>query len=459
MSHISYNWRMNMKRMPVIRKIVYICLIMLAIRIVTNIPLPFINQDYIKTITNSVFSNGIIGAMTGSSFEKMGFFALSISPYITATIIVQLLTICIPALEEMTKDGEAGQEKYKKVMNWTGAGLAAFQAAAMVIGYGKNGLITPYRIPVCLLIWALWTAGASVLIAVGNFIEYFGIGSGVSFLLLTNIVSTIPDDVKTVYSLLVKGKSVGQETISIAAFVGVFVLIVAACTVMVTTTRDIKIIYSNKTNGRVMASKSVLPIPLVTCNVMPVIFASSLCAAPSIIVSIANIKNEKVLFVTKLLSPSSWFNSTQPYFTAGLVIYVLLTYFFTDFYLMIAFNASEIAANLKRSGAMIAGVRPGKPTEKVLHDTILETALWGNTLLVGLIAATYAITGLTGLGSMSMSSTSAIIAVSIMNEILEKVESEFTVRNIHKNASIFRDGKKRASELKGFPKTADKRPA
>lgn len=425
-----YNFKRDAKRMPLRKKLFIIGFILLVVRIITCIPLPMVNREYLEAMSSSMLSGGLFGMMTGASFERMSLFALSISPYITASIVIQLLAVCIPALDDMRKDGKTGEEKYKKVITFTGVGLAFIQALFMSIGFGRQGLIEPYNAGTVALATILWTAGASVFILIGEFIEWFGIGSGISFLLLFNIISTIPADMKVYHSMFVSGKPILVQIVFWAAFVLVFFALVLACTFLTSTTKTIHIMQSGKIRGHVAAGRSTMPIPLVTCSVMPIIFAGSLCSLPAIIVQLTGSSNTVLHHISCLLSPTYWFDTTQMWYTLGVIIYVALTYMFTSFYLGMSFNAVEIANRLKQQGATIPGIRPGKPTVEYLERNIKNVAYWGNTLLTGLIIVMYAITGLTGLGSLSMSSTSAIIAVSIINELFMTIKGEMATQHI-----------------------------
>lgn len=421
----KYNWKNQLKYMPLKKKLTIIIGIILLIQVISCIPIPFISRDYLDAIQTNAFSNGMLGIMTGASLSRMSIFALSVSPYITASIVIQLLTVVIPSLKDMQKES-SGRDKYKKIIVFTGVGLAAIQAILMAIGFGRQGYITPYNFGTAAFCAVMWAAGASILIYIGEFIENFGLGSGISFLLLSNIISTIPDDMKSFYGLFVGGKTIPVQIVAWAAFFVVFFALIAACTFLTTTTKDIHVTYSGKLNGRVTKSSSTIPIPLVTCSVMPIIFAGSLCSIPAIIVQMTGTTNTVVNTIAAVLSPSAWFNPARLWYSLGAVVYIALTYFFTVFYLNISFNGYEIGKSLKENGGMIPGIRPGKPTTEYLTKTILQVALWGNTLLTGLIIIMYMITGFTGLSSLSMGSTSAIIAVSILNDLFEKIESDRT---------------------------------
>ena len=431
--------------MPFGRKLIAIFAILIVIRIISAIPLPFVDKTYLETMRSSIMSSGMIGMMTGASFSRMSLFALSISPYITASIVIQLLTVCVPSLHELQQDGKTGQDKYKKIITWTGIAIALLQAIFTAIGLGRQGLIKPFNPWMVALAALLWTAGAACLILIGNFLDLFGMGNGISWLLLCNIISTIPSDAKAYYELYMKGKPFLVGFTFAFGFLLVFAILIYVCTVISTSTRNVPVVYSGKLAGKISAAKSVIPIPLVTCSVMPIIFAGTLCSMFQMIIQITKTTNPVIVNLAKFLTATNWFNRSHMIYTLGVIPYIALTYLFTAFYLGISFNAAEIANNLKESGATIPGIRAGQATREYLQKIIFDVAMWGNTCLVGIIVAMYAITGFSGMSSISMGSTSAIIVVSILNELFEHVRGEISVRNTSINLSE----KKRSKKIYG----------
>lgn len=424
------------KRLSLTQKLLILLAIMIVIRIGSLVRLPFVNADYMKALLGGN-SLGVLSILTGNSLTEMGFFALSISPYISASIIIQLLTVVFPALEEMAKDGKTGQEKYKRVIRYTGIGLALLQALAMAIGFGKSGLIEPFSALTVIAATITWTIGASILIGIGEFIDLFNIGSGVSMLLFLNIVSTIPNDVKAVYDMYVAGRSVAKATVSVIIAVAISLAVLYVCTLLnsaekrltLTTSRRVAS-YGNTNNN------SIMPIPFLTCSVMPVIFASSIMSVPVIISRfVPSMQNGFIGKIVNSMSQGQWFNPEHPLRTLGAIFYVLLTFFFTYFYLSIQYNPAEIANNLKKSGTLISGVRPGKPTADYIEKVTIKVALVGNACLVAVILVTACITNFLGFSNLALGGTSAIIAVSVVNDVRNKLSAEFASRKVYSKSA------------------------
>ena len=415
------NIERTMRRMSLKKKLLWIIFAMVVVRIGTSIPLPFVNPLYMQALFGT--DTGFLNMMLGDSMERMSIFALSITPYITASIIVQLLTVAIPKLEEIKKDGALGEKRYKKIINVTGVILAVIESIGMAVGFGKQGLIEPYTWWSVLLCACIWIAGACALIWLGNFLENFNLGSGISMLLLCNIVSGIPEDGIRLYELFLKGKALPVKVLSALIIFAVFAVIVIVSVMLVTSMRNIPITSSRKTTGNL--GQQYFPIPFVTCSVMPIIFAGSLVSMPQILARfIPSMQSGIWQHIIKLLSPYYWANQSQPIYSFGILIYAGLTYVFTLFYIEIEYNPTELAENLKTQGIVIPGIRPGKPTAQYLKNVITQTAVAGNWCLTGMVILSYVIANLAGIGSISLSGTSAVIAVSIVNDLYQRIKVE-----------------------------------
>ncbi len=420
------------KKLSIKKKIAITIILLVFVRIGSLIRMPFINADYMKAILagNNL---GILSILTGTSLSEMGIFALSISPYISASIIIQLLTIVFPSLEEMAKDGKTGQDKYKKVIRYTGIGLGFIQALAMSVGFGKQGLITPFNVLTVICATATWTIGASILIAIGEFIELFGIGSGISMILFLNIISTIPNDIKSIYDMYIAGKSIGAAVVATAITLIVTFTVLFICTFLTNAEKRITLTTSKRiSNYDTQKNTTVMPIPFLTCSVMPVIFASSLMSMPVIISRfIPKLQTGIIGEVISTLSQGNWFDINNPLRSVGAVIYVALTMFFTYFYLSIQYNATEIANNLKKTGNVIAGIRPGKPTADYLENITKKVAIAGNACLVTMILITTFITNICGFSNFALGGTSAIIAISVIHDVRSKLSAELQSNRIY----------------------------
>lgn len=425
----------KMRRMALRTKVLWILFAMAIVRVGTSIPLPFVNPLYMKALFGD--DTGFLTMMLGDSMERMSVFALSITPYITASIIVQLMTVAIPKLEEIKKDGALGEKRYKKIISGTGVVLAIVQSVAMAVGFGKQGLIEPYKWWTVLLCASIWIAGACVLIWLGDFLEKFGLGSGISMLLLCNIVAGVPGDCIRLYELFLKGKSLPVKALNAGIVVAVLAVIIVVSVMLVTSIRNIPITLSRKTAGNL--GQQYFPIPFVTCSVMPIIFAGSLVSMPQILSRFIPSMQEGIWqHVIRFLSPYYWANTAQPIYSLGILVYAALTYIFTRFYVEVEYNPTELAENLKAQGIVIPGIRPGKPTAQYLKAVITQTAVAGNWCLTGMVILSYVVANIAGIGSISLSGTSAVIAVSVVNDLYQRIEVE-------KNS-----GTKRRSTASGF---------
>ena len=424
------------KKLNIQQKIVLALALLIFVRVGSLIRMPFINADYMKAILagNNL---GVLSILTGNSLSEMGIFALSISPYISASIIIQLLTVVFPSLEEIAKDGKTGQDKYKRIIRYTGIGLGFIQALAMAIGFGKQGLITPFSALTVIGATATWTIGATILIGIGEFIELFGIGSGVSMILFLNVISTIPNDMKAIFDMYISGKNVATAAVSVAITCAIVFAVLFACTWLTNTEKRVTLTTSKRmSNYNVQKNTTTMPIPFITCSVMPVIFASSIMSIPVIISRfIPKLQGGVIGEIISAFSQGNWFDIDKPLRTIGAVLYVLLTFFFTYFYLSIQYNSTEIANNLKKTGSIIPGIRPGRPTAEYLEKITNKIAVAGNACLLAVILTTTFITNIFGFTNFALGGTSAIIAISVIHDVGNKLSTELQSRRIYNRRS------------------------
>lgn len=425
---MHYSYKTMTTRLSGLRLWVKIFIILgcLAIvRIGSNIPLPFVNQEYIRSLLD-IEGLGFFNAITGGSMLQMSFFALSVSPYITASIIIQLMTVVSPRLEEMRKDGKTGMNRYKKITQFTGITLALLQAGGMAIGLGAQGLLTPYAPITVIGATIIWTMGGVFIIFLGEFLDKLELGSGISMILFSNIVASIPSDIQSICTVFTVDGSAAVQITKIAGFLLVVIGVIAVCVRCSETRKEIPVVQTRKLTG---SAKSTFPIPLLTCSVMPVIFAGSIMSMPILIAQfIPSMQNGIAGHIVRTLNTSTWFDPAAPWYSVGAILYLLLTTIFTCFYLEIGFNATEIAENLKKSGAVIPGIRPGKPTEAYMKRLSTRIALLGNTIMIGIILLMYLLCSLSHVGMLSIAGTSCFICVNVVLEEKKKIESNLSMR-------------------------------
>lgn len=416
------NLKRKMKTMDLKAKILIIFFVMILIRIGTVVPIPFVSKDYLQTAFAG-FGSSFFSTLLGGSTSTMSLFALSISPYITASIVVQMMTVVIPKLEQMQKDGKTGQDRYRKIITATGILFSFVQAFLMAWGLGSRGLLDPYNIWTVIAATAIWTIGASLLIYIGEMLDNFQLGSGISMILFCNIVSQIPTDIAKLYEMFIAPSGIAFKILNAVLILLVFMVSVVATVVLLTASKNIPIRMSGKIAGN--SPVQDMPIPLVTCSIMPYIFASTLFSIPSILAMfIPRLNNGIAGKIVASLSSTNWFYINHPVRNLGVVLFIALTVFFTLFYIDFSFNPVEIAENLKKQGAFVPGIRPGAPTAEYLSKVIRRVAMYGNAFVVTLILALTAICNITGIGSLSLSGTSLIIAVSVVNDMYSRIKAE-----------------------------------
>ena len=417
------------------RRIGFTFLMLIVVRLGSLLPVPGINGSaFASLFENSDNALNFFDSITGGSFSAMSVFALNITPYITSSIIMQLLTIAFPKLEEMQRDGEQGRKKMTQITRYLTIALALGESIAMAIGFGRSGYLVTYSVPFInyVLVVAALTAGSAVLMWIGERITEKGIGNGISIVLTINIVSRIPSDLTKLYEQYMKGRTIPKATLAGIVIAAIIVALVVFVVILQSAERRIPVQYSNKIQGRrqVGGNSSVIPMKVNTAGVIPVIFAQSLLQTPIMLVQMFD-KNGVQGFWGKVLNgmnQSNWFNPANWIYTIGAVVYVLLIIGFAYFYTEITFNPLEIAENLKRSGGFIPGIRPGKPTSDYL-TAILKHVIFIGAIGLSIVALLPIVfNGLVG-ASVSFGGTSIIIIVGVIVETLKQVESQMMVRN------------------------------
>ena len=397
-------------------KLLYTFFMLVVTRIGSQLPIPGVNTTFFQELftrqSNDAF--GFFNTITGGSFTNMSVFALSITPYITSSIIMQLLTIAIPKLEEMQQEGEDGRKKIAEYTRYLTVALALMQSVAMAIGFGGKGLLVEFTALNVIVAIVTMTAGSAMLMWIGERITENGVGNGISIVLLFNIISTMPSDMITLYERFLQGKIV------------VFVIILQDAE------RRIPVQYSKKMQGRKMVGGQSTSIPLKvnTAGVIPVIFASSLMSFPVVIAGFFQVNYDtiggKILLA---LNSSSWFNPERPAYSVGLIVYIALIIVFAYFYTSITFNPLEVANNMKKSGGFIPGIRPGKPTSDYLDGILEYIILIGACGLIIVCLVPIIVSGLFSVSRLSFGGTSLIIIVGVVLETIKAVESQMLVRN------------------------------
>lgn len=416
------------------KKLLFTTLILIVVRFGSQLPIPEIDSAqisaYLKSTLGDSFS--LLNSFTGGSFMQMSVFALSVTPYITSSIIMQLMTIVIPALEEMQKDGEDGRKRMAKITRYVTVVLAIIEGAGLAIGFANQGALgTDYTTFTIVTMIIALTAGAVLVMWLGERITESGIGNGISIILLVNIVSGMPGDFTSLYNQFMKGKQIGPALIAGCVIVGVVLAVVVFVIVLSDAERHIPVQYSKKMQGRklVGGQQSKIPLKVNTAGVIPIIFASSIMQFPIMLQNVLKYENNG--FIGKALTSlnsSTWFDASHPKRSIGLLIYIVLVVLFAYFYTSITFNPLEISNNMKKQGGFIPGIRPGKPTVDYLNKILKYIIFIGAAGLTIVAVVPFFFNGVFG-ASVSFGGTSIIIIVGVILETIKQIKSQLLVQN------------------------------
>ena len=400
------------------KKILFTLLILMLYRVGNVIPVPYIDVATLGAYFESTLSDTILGlydALNGSAFSQATVFALGIQPYINASIIIQLLTIAIPALERMAKEeGEEGKKKIERITRYTTVGLGlllGFAYYTMLNNYASAGLeiITKDGFLPAMVIILAFTAGSAVVMWLGEQVTEYGIGNGISMILFANIISGIPSAIKTIFGF---GWAGILAIIAMAALVLFIVFINDA-------ERRIPVQYAKRVVGRKIygGQSTNLPIKVAMSGVMPVIFASSICSIPATICTFAGLNG---WWAKNVWASNSW---------VYCVLYGLMIFFFSWFYSTIQYDPVEIANNMKKNGGFIPGFRPGKPTAEFIKRVIGKIIIFG-AIYLSIVALLPIVSGnLFDLGNLSIGGTSVIIVVGVALETVKALEAQMLMRH------------------------------
>ncbi len=417
-------------------RLIYTFIALIVVRLGTLLPAPAISQGVTSQLFNSE-NLGFFNALTGGSLSNMSIFALSITPYITASIIIQLLTIAIPKLEEMQKEGEDGRKKLNELTRYLTVILAVVESGAMAIGFGNAGYLDGgLTFTNIVLVIASLTAGSAFLMWVGEKITQNGVGNGISIILTFNIISTMPADFITLFRTYIIDQPVVNAIVAALVIVAVVLVTVILVITLQNGERKIPVTYAKKVQGRKMVGgqTSHIPLKVNTAGVIPVIFANSLMTFPIVVASFFNVYPARAHFwpkVLKVLSQNSWF-VTKSWgdfkYTIGILLYIALTLFFAYFYTSITFNPIEVSNNMKKQGGFIPGIRPGKPTTEYLTRVLNYIILIGAVFLTFVCIIPIIFSGVFN-AHFSFGGTSIIIIVGVIIETIKQIEAQLLVRH------------------------------
>lgn len=409
-------------------KILYTLLIVVIFRVGSAIPVPFLDTSALSALMNANSGNliGYLNMLTGGVLSQATIFSLSISPYITASIVIQLLAVAIPALEKMSKEGPEGRKKLNKITRYTTVGLGLIQAYAYYVTLKSYNAIEKFdnkweNALVVVTILFMFTAGAMLTMWLGERIDEKGIGNGISMLLFAGIVSGGPRLVTTLWAYLTSGQT--KYYFFVPALIIIFLLLIAFIVLMNDAERRIPVQYAKRVVGRKQygGQSSHIPIKVAMAGVLPIIFASSLLAIPATVKAFVTVKEGSFWDgFFNLFESTSWFYS---------VLYFILIVVFSYFYISIQYNPIEMANNLQKNNGAIPGIRPGRPTSDFISRVITKITFIG-ALFLGVIALLPNILGAaSGIGNVGIGGTTIIIVVSVALETARNLESQMMMRH------------------------------
>lgn len=428
----------NAFKTPEIRKkLFYTLLLIIIFRIGCFITIPMVNLEAVSQLGEASSSGitGLINIISGGAFSRLSIFAMSITPYITASIIVQLLAMIVPALERLTKEGgEEGRKKVDRITKIISLVLAVVEGLGIYFSYQMNGIFIGTGFQTMAVVILSLVAGTSLLMWVGDKITARGIGNGTSMLIFAGIVSSIPTAITSIVGLVTANGAFDTKGLIFALLIvlGVLVLVTGVVFVQLAE-RRIPVQYSKKVVGRKMvgAQNTHIPIKPAMASVMPIIFASSFMTFPALIIELVNpqIANTqgfwRVVYDLSIATSSS--SVGWNYVIINAVIYLLLIIGFTYFYTYATFNPLEVAANIKRNGGFIPGIRAGKPTSDYLSSVLSKVVLFGGIFLA-VIAIIPMFAKATGLNT-AFGGSSILILVGVAIELEQQLESLLVMRH------------------------------
>ena len=406
----------NVFRVPELRRKITFTLVMFAVfRLGTHIPVPGVNASLIEQLFNNGNQFGLLDMFSGGALSKFSIFAMSITPYINASIILQLLKVVIPTLEQWSKEGEEGFKKTNKLTRYCTVGLSVIQSLGMAFGL-RSAINNPGIFSVLMIVVTL-TAGTCLLMWIGEEITQKGIGNGISLIIFAGIVSRLPDGIATLAKYLNAG------TVSLLNVL-LFLIIALAMIVFVVAIsqgiRKIPVQYAKRMVGRKMygGHSSYIPLKVNQAGVIPIIFASSLLMFPATIGQFVHVP-----WVQKV---AGWFAWGTPLQTA---LYVILIIFFTFFYTAVTLDIKNMSENIKKMGGFVPGLRPGKPTTDYLDNVMTRITLSGAIFLALIAMMPHIVVWLTGIEGIYIGGTSLLIVVGVALDTMKQIESLALMRH------------------------------
>lgn len=414
---LSQAWKVEELR----KKILFTLMMLVIYRIGSNIPVPGINRAYLSQMFSG--ETGLLDLFdlfSGGSFSNFTIFALSITPYVTASIIVQLLTIALPYFERLSKEGNEGHKKMATITRYMTVVLGLIQAIGLTVGLFKNAVVDKSAFASITIIMVL-TAGTVFLMWLGEQINEYGIGNGISLIIFAGIVDRFPTFVRNTYAQVSEGAISGVAVLTLLI---VSVMLVMVIILFEQGVRKIPVQYAKRVVGRKMygGQSTHIPMKVNQAGVIPIIFSLSLLQFPLIVTYFAP-KSAYADFVNKYISPSG-----DPGLWIYVVLNVVLTMFFTYFYTAITFNPTEVAENMRQSGGFVPGIRPGTATVEYLSRVMSRLCFSGGLFLAAVSVIPTIVSNFTSF-EMTFGGTSLLIAVGVATDTVKQIQNQMLMRN------------------------------
>lgn len=414
---LSQAWKVEELR----KKILFTLMMLVVYRIGSNIPVPGINRTYLSQMFSG--ETGLLDLFdlfSGGSFSNFTIFALSITPYVTASIIVQLLTIALPYFERLSKEGNEGHKKMATITRYMTVVLGLIQAIGLTVGLFKNAVVDKSAFASITIIMVL-TAGTVFLMWLGEQINEYGIGNGISLIIFAGIVDRFPTFVRNTYAQVSEGAISGVAVLTLLI---VSVMLVMVIILFEQGVRKIPVQYAKRVVGRKMygGQSTHIPMKVNQAGVIPIIFSLSLLQFPLIVTYFAP-KSAYADYVNKYISPSG-----DPGLWIYVVLNVVLTMFFTYFYTAITFNPTEVAENMRQSGGFVPGIRPGTATVEYLSRVMSRLCFSGGLFLAAVSVIPTIVSNFTPF-EMTFGGTSLLIAVGVATDTVKQIQNQMLMRN------------------------------
>lgn len=407
------------------KKLLFTAVIFLIFRIFAHIPVAGVNLASLKALFSQNQFLGLLDIFSGGTLANFSVMALGLNPYINASIILQLLTFVFPALEALSKEGEAGRQKINQYTRLLTVPLSALQAVGMYALLRSQNII-PILSPVLLISFILtMTAGTMLLVWLGELISEKGIGNGISILIFGGIVGRLPVVAKQAMET-----TTAENIFNIAIFLAIGLFVIAAIVLMNEATRKITVYYAKRVRGNKMygGQSTHLPLRLNQAGVIPIIFAVSLVLLPNLIANYLG-TSKNALLQNFSLAISSWLNPDGAFYN---ILYFLLVVGFTYFYTAVIFNPKKIAEEIQKYGGFIPGIRPGSPTAYYLNYILTRITLAGAIFLGAIAVFPTLAKGITGLENLLLGGTGILIVVSVILESVRNIEAQLVTRSYEK---------------------------